>query len=100
MIAAGKVDEGGEEVGDEHHAGTLGAGLGVAGPAEDGGLPDATFVGGVLGAAVGLAHFFEDWAVVVGEDEQGVVLESVFIDGADDLAEVVVEVFQHGVADG
>ena len=100
VLAAREGDEGGVEIGDEHHAVLRGAGLGVSRPAHETGDAHAALEGRVLGAAPGFAHRFEDRPVVIREDEQGVVAEAVLVEGRDDPADRLVEALEHGITDG
>lgn len=91
-VDVGGAGEGGEEVhgADEFVAGSCGGDF--AWPADDEGDAGAAFEGAPFFAAEGFAvgGFAGLWAVVGGEDDDGVFFEVEFLEGGEELADTVV----------
>jgi hypothetical protein len=62
-------------------------------PAGDEGYPNAALVGSVFGAAPGPVDLFSETAVVIGEDDQRIFREPVFVDRAQDAPHGFIEAF-------
>lgn len=100
---SGEFGEGGEDVLKAPGGGTGGAGGDATGPAGDHGNADAAFVEVTLVATegagglkeIGVVAVVAIGAIVGGEDDEGVVAEVEFIEGAKEFADGSVEAGDH-----
>ena len=98
---SGEFCEGGEEVHGGHDLGVVFSGGDFSGPADDGGLAHAAFESRSLIAAEDAGAGVEGslgWAVVGGEDDEGVFVEAVGFEGVENAADRPID-FGDGLAE-
>jgi hypothetical protein len=104
-LGLGGFEQGGEEIGAADRGADDGAGFDDGGPAHDEGLADAAFIHPAFAAAQrevggGGALAGGEAAVVAGEDDEGVLTQTEFVEFGEDFADGEVHGLDHSGVDG